>query len=77
MGVKIGNVGFCIFIYICVLENDFWKQKLIFFSFIIIPPANCACWGGGIYFIHIRPSAASICPFAMFWFSNTCIFKRQ
>ena len=53
MGVKIGNVGFCIFIFISVLENNSWKQKLIFF--FIIPPANCACGGGGILF-HIRPS---------------------
>ena len=33
MGIKIGNIGFCIFIFICVLENDFWKQKLFFFFF--------------------------------------------
>ena len=72
MGVKIGNVGFCIFIFIWVLENDFWKQKLFFHY----TPANCACGGGGGVYTFSHPSvSASICPFAMFWFSN--IFKRQ
>ena len=32
MGVNIGNIGFCIFILICVLENNFWKQKLLWNS---------------------------------------------
>ena len=53
MGVKIGIVGFCIFIFICVLENDSWKQKLFFFS--LYPPQTVHVGEGGILF-HIRPS---------------------
>ena len=61
MGIKIGNVGFCIVIFICVLENDFWKQKLIITIFSLPrpppptpTPQTVHVCGGGILFS--RPS---------------------
>ena len=76
MAVEIGNVGFCIFILICVLENETISGSKHLIFFFIKPPQTlhvCVCGGGGgIHFS--RPSVRqclhpSVRPFATFGFS--------